>query len=173
MQDFIFLYTCACVIYLLPPLICAAWRKETTSSCPHVAPTSVTGGVLAHFTHNRAQDVGTATQLRSSVLRPAAANTNADRLNAGGAKQVKLDVITWWKKEAQVDWARVSPSERQQWRDARWDMIETQVVDTIDPNFPSSSLCAPSLLAFHASKMTNEIFHACRGKLNCHGGSSI
>lgn len=132
------------------------------------------GGMLANR-HSLAlvQGAGTATQLPSPVLRPAAANANVNRPNAGGAKQVKLDVITWWKKEAQVDWARVSPSERQQWRDSRWDMIETQVVDTIHPNLPSSSLCAPSLLALHASKMTKKIMHARRRKLTCRGGSSI
>ena len=119
------------------------------------------------------QGAGTATQLPSPVLRPAAANANVNRPNAGGAKQVKLDVITWWKKEAQVDWTRSSPSERQEWRDSRWDMIETQVVDTIHPNLPSSSLCASSLLALHASKMTKKIMHARRRKLTCRGESSI
>ena len=114
-----------------------------------------------------------ATQLRSSVLRPATANTIINTQNAAGAKHDKLDVVTWWKKEAQVDWARVLPFQRQEWRNARWDMIETQVVDTIHPNLPSSSLCASSLLSFHASKMTNKIMHARRRKLTCRGGSSI
>ena len=129
--------------------------------------------MLAKRHSQRVQGAGTATQLPSPVLRPAAANANVNRPNAGGAKQVKLDVITWWKKEAQVDWARVSPSERQQWRDSRWDMIVTQVVDTIHPNLPSSSLCASSLLAVYVSKMTNEIVHLRRRKLTCRGGSSI
>lgn len=129
--------------------------------------------MLANRHSQCAQGAGTATQPRSPVLRPAAANTNVNRPNAGGAKQVKLDVISWWKKEAQVDWTRSSPSERQEWRDSRWDMIATQVAGTIDPNLPSSSLCAPSLLALHVSKMTNKIMHARRRKLTCRGGSSI
>ena len=83
-----------------------------------------------NITHNRVQHVGTTTQPRSPVLRPAAANTNINQPNVAGAKRVRLDVISWWKKEAQVDWTKSSPSERQEWRNSRWDMIETQVVDT-------------------------------------------
>ena len=116
--------------------------------------------MLAHFTHNRAQDVGTATQLRSSVLRPATANTIINTQNAAGAKHDKLDVVTWWKKEAQVDWSRVLPFQRQEWRNARWDMIETQVIDTNPLNVTSTSinltLCT-ILPCFYASKLTNGI----------------
>ena len=83
-----------------------------------------------NITHNRVQHVGTTTQPPSPVLCPAAANTNINQPNVAGAKRVRLDVISWWKKEAQVDWTKSSPSERQEWRNSRWEMIETQVVDT-------------------------------------------
>ena len=116
--------------------------------------------MLANRHSQCAQGAGTATQLPSPVLRPAAANANVNRPNAGGAKQVKLDVITWWKKEAQVDWSRVLPFQRQEWRNARWDMIETQVIDTNPLNVTSTSvnltLCT-ILPCFYASKLTNGI----------------
>ena len=131
------------------------------------------------------QGAGTATQLPSPVLRPAAANANVNRPNAGGAKQVKLDVITWWKKEAQVDWARVSPSERQQWLSVGHDRDTGHRHQSPQRDF---NLCQPHsvyhsslLLCFQTDKwdhaggnrpaVVGSRFDAGRSAWRCPGGS--